>query len=1725
MRLSLSRLLVILLLFSSVTSIFSHDYTWTGIGSGDDWSTPANWSSPTGITYPQVGDSATIPSGFNVNSDIADILIDSLNIDTGSTLQLIVNDNLIVSGISNIAGDIVSLSGDINLVGGVSATLGNLTSTSGDIVIGSSPSVNQTGNIITGADLYITCTGLYSEAGTIQASNLILDGSGSGSFNMNQNTNLISSLSGSGIVDLTYRENDAVTLNNITATNICFQSSIGFSQSGGTSINTSGLLLRGATPNYSIDSASNIIATLACFSGAGSDSYTVASSTNLEIGTVSVNGDSRSGITGVANLSLSTPGNAIDITQDILVGSLSITANDFDDTGTVTINTSDDVTLTLGAASPTSLSGSWVFSGSTDLTSDNKVFNNIQITGSCSASDALNVLGHWTNSGTFNHSNNSVVFVGIGSTSNISGNTTFYDFSCTADNKNLNFSGGSTQTIDNDFTITGSSGNEIDITGSSTWNLSVSNPVNVEYANITNSSVNTLQEAYNSSFSVGTNSNWVVYSTSDREFHWHGGNGILWNDPLNWSEGYVPGIHTDLQDVTVIVQDVSNQPTLADNITLDELTIENDSGSGSLDVVGQTVTITSTLNNNGIIYRRSGSSVSITDSDSGLTYYRNADGAIQLYSGVDYYNLTIDNIASISSEIDLAGNLTITGSFDTNGNQLNVEGNITCSGSFTHSNGLVVLDGNGNISGMSGANLFYNLNISADRSLSNSVEIENQLNITDGTLTANYLLTTNNLSISGDGSLDGSGNIDVGNDVSLSGTGSLLGGDRTIYVESDWTESATIFNLLSGTSSVIFDGISSTIISESGFDNLTISSSTTMGSNLSINNDLLVTTGSSLANDGFGIDISGDFQLNNSASISMTGTGTLEIDGDTSLIGTALIETSGSGNLTFSGEVVCNINSSITGSSGSDPEWYFEDDVTFGLFDPVGDGVTFSGDSTCTLQNNTSFERVIVQDGVTVLLAGTSEFSTLSNLQIGTTAGSMNSTAIFDAANVEFDISQLDNGGRFRLTGDQVLQNFGTFDNNSGWVVYNGSGTLLNNADLSSFWNLEIDGSGTYILDQDITILGVGNNFDGGTDYDDEGIFISGGSLDANSNQITVYEAFVQDGGTFVPNGGDLVFNQNYSCYIGGTSDIDLFNLTVSTSSTIGKYLYIEENITLNIENSIDFDGTNSDTPVEASDNTPPTIIPSSENCSWLTVVATDFDGSTDHFWFLAVDASANFTAEYVRLFGCNSSTPLPAPNDNDFLRLYYCNNLRYNNPVLSSRTLDTDNNGFIDRIEVTVESPISTVSPFSDFEAEVVGYSLSSTPYTLPAAGVIFYIDIIEGRELDTDAQPQWRIVNNNSLQGNVGNYLIELTGFDTPEDNAEPILAYTLAICDTDQGYVRFSEPVTISGFTTSLAGSLTYTPISGIGEEFVIDYDSTITAINVLNSETITATGPISDFAGTPNPIAGSTTHRISDIGLGITGNSIVQPLWAKGTTNVSNSNGEGIISTFDGSENLEVSDIIHHANTHEAPAGVLELRFSQNIDNSFRSSSGLWIPGDGTPTFFGLTPIDYPDFSTTQIPMVPVNGNLYSTSILESALENNKAIEFFYYYVTEDLYCGYIPDETSSSWYNQVQPWSFTVNDIIDQGSGVSILNNVIYPANGDVTTIHYELKRDGMVSVQVFDLAGGMVEILHRGRQNAGEYNLVWNGTNRAGNIVARGIYFIRVVGPGVDEIRELIIAK
>ena len=122
----------------------------------------------------------------------------------------------------------------------------------------------------------------------------------------------------------------------------------------------------------------------------------------------------------------------------------------------------------------------------------------------------------------------------------------------------------------------------------------------------------------------------------------------------------------------------------------------------------------------------------------------------------------------------------------------------------------------------------------------------------------------------------------------------------------------------------------------------------------------------------------------------------------------------------------------------------------------------------------------------------------------------------------------------------------------------------------------------------------------------------------------------------------------------------------------------------------------------------------------------------------------------------------------------------------------------------------------------------------------------------------------------------------------------------------------------------------------------------------------------------------------------------------------------------------------------------------------------------------------------------------------------------------LYCLRMQDVTDIS---TLDLWSFKLKGITSQRGGVTILNNVINASKSEKTVIKIDLPADGRLSVMVMTLDGNIITYLNRGETKAGEHFFTWDGKNKNGKPVARGMYFVRVTGSGIDETRKVMVVK
>jgi hypothetical protein len=85
--------------------------------------------------------------------------------------------------------------------------------------------------------------------------------------------------------------------------------------------------------------------------------------------------------------------------------------------------------------------------------------------------------------------------------------------------------------------------------------------------------------------------------------------------------------------------------------------------------------------------------------------------------------------------------------------------------------------------------------------------------------------------------------------------------------------------------------------------------------------------------------------------------------------------------------------------------------------------------------------------------------------------------------------------------------------------------------------------------------------------------------------------------------------------------------------------------------------------------------------------------------------------------------------------------------------------------------------------------------------------------------------------------------------------------------------------------------------------------------------------------------------------------------------------------------------------------------------------------------------------------------------------------------------------------------------------------VTYSPAGARATIEYALPAAGMVQIAIHDVLGRQVTTLVHAHQEAGARAVSWAGVGENGAPVASGIYFARVVAPGAEQTKKIVIVR
>ncbi len=76
-----------------------------------------------------------------------------------------------------------------------------------------------------------------------------------------------------------------------------------------------------------------------------------------------------------------------------------------------------------------------------------------------------------------------------------------------------------------------------------------------------------------------------------------------------------------------------------------------------------------------------------------------------------------------------------------------------------------------------------------------------------------------------------------------------------------------------------------------------------------------------------------------------------------------------------------------------------------------------------------------------------------------------------------------------------------------------------------------------------------------------------------------------------------------------------------------------------------------------------------------------------------------------------------------------------------------------------------------------------------------------------------------------------------------------------------------------------------------------------------------------------------------------------------------------------------------------------------------------------------------------------------------------------------------------------------------------------------TTIKFDLKEKGLVTLKVYNVAGQLVRTLVDGVRDAASYSIAWDGRNNIGSTVASGIYFYKMETKDFSQTRKMVLLR
>ena len=107
---------------------------------------------------------------------------------------------------------------------------------------------------------------------------------------------------------------------------------------------------------------------------------------------------------------------------------------------------------------------------------------------------------------------------------------------------------------------------------------------------------------------------------------------------------------------------------------------------------------------------------------------------------------------------------------------------------------------------------------------------------------------------------------------------------------------------------------------------------------------------------------------------------------------------------------------------------------------------------------------------------------------------------------------------------------------------------------------------------------------------------------------------------------------------------------------------------------------------------------------------------------------------------------------------------------------------------------------------------------------------------------------------------------------------------------------------------------------------------------------------------------------------------------------------------------------------------------------------------------------------------------------------------------------------------------SLNTMKKKGEGEAVPTTYVLEQNypnpfNPTTTIEYEIPSTGKVTLEIYNIIGERVRTLVNDVQDAGVYQVVWDGRDESRNTVATGVYLYRVHAGNFSSVKKMLLMK